>query len=218
MLLRTTKGLSLVELLIATSIVGMIMLGMVSIDYALRANERQQTRTALIALKTSTELADITNTASQATGDIATRCIQRASNMSANNNNYICIYRDATPTPTPADTSDDTWTCYTRRGTNLHKCTFAVNVQPTPNNCANGDPVIGTVTADVYDDGDAPVVPADLNPNNLDLYLQITLKNRYDPTFPNTNGAKYSATYAQDYLTNPKIKLTTRVSPQACGR
>jgi Tfp pilus assembly protein PilE len=220
---RNLKGLSLVELLITTSIVGMIMVGMVSIDYALRTSERQQSRTALVSLRTTAEMFDITTEAAQAFGDVATRCIQRAGNMTVDTTNYICIYKDSNGNATydaPVDPVNDRWVCYSRQSTDLHKCTF--RAVDGPSNCANvarlSDRILGTVTSDVYANGDAPVTPLDISSRTtLDLYFQITLKNRYDPTDPSAAGAAYINTIAQEYLTNPKVKMTSRVGAIGCS-
>jgi prepilin-type N-terminal cleavage/methylation domain-containing protein len=214
---RADQGLTLVELLITTAIVGMIMLGMVSIDYALRSNEQQQTRSALVSLRTSAAMFDIVNTASQAIGDaspaaVTPRCIRYA-NLTTDNSNYICINRDLNATPTPGDYSDDTWTCYTREATDLHKCGFVSANGPA--SCTSGskiagsDRVIGTVTTDVFAAPDTPILIDD----NVtkDFYFQITLKNRYDPTL-----ATYAAVVAQEFLTNPKLKMTSQVVPSGC--
>ncbi|GEM_PF-2226929 len=208
---RARQGLSLAELLITTTIVGVIMMGMVSVDYALRTNEQQQTRAALVSLRTSATLTDMTVNARQAYGDVATRCIQIA-NIAADNTNYICIYRDidaaGVPNNTPSVYADDRWVCYTRRGTNMHKCMRTVAAGP--NACPAATP-IGTVTTDVYAAPDTPVVTS--NAATLDFNFQLTLKNRYDPTVA---GATYAAILPQEYLTNPKVKMTTSVSPQGC--
>jgi Tfp pilus assembly protein FimT len=212
--LGNTQGLTLVELLITTSIVGMIMLGMVSIDYALRSNDQQQSRTSLVSLRTSAMMFDITSEASQAFGDVATRCIQLG-NLSNNNTNYICIYQDANGNANynaAGDAAGDQWVCYTHRATNMYKCTFTAN--NGPNNCGPGDQLIGTVTSDVYDAPDTPVVSN--NRASLAINFQITLKNRYDPTDPNANNAEYRDTIAQEYQVNPKLLLTTQVTPTGC--
>jgi Tfp pilus assembly protein PilV len=215
---QNTKGLTLVELLITTSIVAMIMLGMVSIDYALRSNEQQQTRTSLVSLRTSAMMFDITNEASQAFGDVATRCIQMNS-LTTNNTNYFCFYKDANGNANynaASDGTGDLWVCYSRQTTDLHKCTFRANVGP--NHCLNGqrlsDRVIGTVTADVFEAPDAPVVQN--NRAALTLNFQVTLKNRYDPTNPTAATAEYRDALAQEYLTNPKISMTSQVTPRGC--
>ena len=207
--LNNPLGLSLVELLITTSIVGMIMAGIVSIDYALRTNERQQTRTSLVALRTSAAMFDITTEASQAIGDVSTQCIRVAPGITTDNTNYICIYQS----PTPTGTGDDNWVCYTRRGTNLHKCQFTVSTTPNPTNCTGAatDRIVGTVTTDVYNAPDTPFVWNDRT--TASFYFQITLKNRFDPTT-----ATYAAAVAQEHLTNPKIKLTSQVTPHVCSQ
>jgi prepilin-type N-terminal cleavage/methylation domain-containing protein len=212
-MMRQQKGLSLVELLVTTSIVGMIMVGMVSIDYALRSNERQQLRSSLVSLRTSAMMFDITSEASQAFGDVATQCIQ-INQITQNNNNYICIYRDINTTP--SDASDDIWTCYTRESADLHKCTFTA--AHGADDCNNGarlsDRIIGQVTADVFDPPDSPFVFN--NRATLNFYFQITLKSRFDPLTPSLNGAEYQDVLPQEYLTNPKIKLTSQATPVGC--
>jgi prepilin-type N-terminal cleavage/methylation domain-containing protein len=212
MMTSNRKGLSLVELLITTSIVGMIMLGMVSIDYALRTNDRQQLRASLVSMRASAMMFDITSEASQAFGDVATQCIQ-INNITQNNNNYICIYRDINSTP--SDMTDDRWTCYNRRQEELHKCTFTVGQGPGA--CvggSTGDRVIGEVTGDIFDAPDMPSVFTDSTTKTF--YFNITIKTRYDPTDPNLNSAEYRDNIAQEYLINPKIKVSSQVVPVGC--
>ena len=62
------NGLTLAELLITTMVIGIIMIGMVSVDYALRFSEQEQTRTSLATLRTSAALQDIATAAAQAYG------------------------------------------------------------------------------------------------------------------------------------------------------
>jgi len=204
------KGLSLVELLVTTTIVGMIMLGIVSVDYALRTNEQEQTRAALVSLRTSAMMFDITSTASEAVGDLNDYCIQvfgtGANGLADDNTNAICIFRDKNATST---LDDGEWTCYTRQGTDLHKCTFDLSdIAPCSAGGWNSDRVIGTVPTDVFDDTDTMVVN---NRATLSFYFQITLKNRYDPT-----ATDYGDAVAQEYMTNPKIRLTSQVTPAGC--
>lgn len=196
------RGLTLVELLVTTSIVGIIALGMVSIDYALRTNEEQQSRSALVSLRTSATLTDIASNARQAVGDVATQCIQLAASMATDLTNYICVYRDidyvtSVRNETAFDTADDIWICYTRRGTDLHKCRMiAAN---GPNACTAGDPIIGTVTTDAF--GVANPVLTSTDP---DFDFQISIKNRFN------------AAQARAYITNPEVTITTSVMPQGC--
>lgn len=211
---KRQDGLTLAELLITIMIVGIVMMGMVSVDYALRSSEQQQTRTSVATLRTSAVLQDIVTTATQAFGDSATRCIQMA-NLTTDATNYICMYRDF---GTPSDYSDDSWLCYTRNGTNVHKCTRTL--VSGKGACAATDPVTGAVTIDTFDAPDTPVVVA----TSPDFYFQVTLKSRFDPTRPtpgvgavDTAGAKYSVVIAQEYMINPKVKLTEKVAPSGCS-
>ena len=211
---RKQNGLTLAELLITTMIIGIVMIGIVSVDYAVRSSDQQQSRTSLVSLRTSAALEDIVTTATQAFGDSATRCIQMG-NLTTDNTNYICVYRDS---GSPAVYSDDSWQCYTRRSTDVHKCTRSLASDKGA--CAAADPVIGTVTIDTFDAPDTPVFVA----TSPDFYFQITLKSRFDPTKPtpgagavDTAGAKYSVAIAQEFMTNPKVKLTAKVAPIGCA-
>lgn len=207
------NGLTLAELLVTTMIIGVIMVGMVSVDYALRTNEQQQSRTSVANLRTAATLQDIVTAATQAYGDVATRCVQMA-NLPTNSTNYICVYRDY---GTPANFADDNWQCYTRHTTNIHKCTRTVAAGKGV--CATTDPVIGAVTIDTFNNPDTPVVVS----TSPDFYFQITLKNRFDPTRPtpgvggvDATGAQYSAVIANELRINPKVLLSQRVAPRGC--
>jgi prepilin-type N-terminal cleavage/methylation domain-containing protein len=211
--LLNKQGLTLAELLITTIIIGIVMVGLVSIDFAIRSNEQQQSRTSLATIRTSAVLQDIVTTASQAFGNATTQCVQ-IGNITTDTTNYICIYRDY---GTPSDNSDDSWQCYTRHGTDLHKCTRTVG--NGKGSCADTDPIIGTVTADTFDPPDTPYVVA----TNPDFYFQVTIKSRFDPSRPNpgigsanANGAKYSVAIAQEFMVNPKVKMTSKITPASC--
>lgn len=207
------QGLTLAELLITTIIIGVVMVGMVSVDFAIRSNDQQQSRTSIATLRTSATLQEIVSTISQGFGDAASRCVQIGS-ITADSTNYICIYRDF---GTPADYSDDVWHCFTRHGTNLHKCTRTL--ADGKGSCVNTDPIIGTVTADTFDAPDNPLIVA----TYPDFYIQITIKNRFDPSRPNpgvgavdVSGALYSVAIAQEFMNNPKIKMTSKITPASC--
>lgn len=208
------NGLTLAELFVSTTIIGIIMMGMVSVDFALRSTEQQQSRSSITNLRTAAVLEDIVQTASQAYGDAASRCIQ-IGNITTNSTNYICVYRDY---GTPVDFTDDNWQCYTRIGTDIHKCTRTL--ADDKGSCLAGDPIIGTVTADTFDAPDTPTVVS----ASPDFYFAVTIKNRFDPTRPvpgsgstDLNGAKYSVAIAKEYMTNPKVKLSARVAPNSCA-
>lgn len=207
------KGLTLAELLVTGMIIGVIMIGMVSVDHAIRTQELQQSRASITAIRTSAVLHDIVATATQAYGDVTTRCIQMA-NLTTDATNYICVYRDF---GTPSDYSDDSWQCYTRHANNIHKCTRTL--VSGKGVCLNTDPIIGTVTIDSFNAPDTPVVVS----TSPDFYFQITLKNRYDPTRPfpgvgaaSPSTAEYVDVIVQEHMTNPKIKLTAKVAPIGC--
>jgi prepilin-type N-terminal cleavage/methylation domain-containing protein len=152
------NGLTLAELLVTTMIIGVIMIGMVSVDYAIRTNDQEQSRSSIATLRTSATLQDIVATATQASGDAATRCVQMA-NLTTDATNYICIYRDF---GTPSVFTDDSWTCYTRHVNNLHKCTRTI--VSGKGTCATTDPIVGTVTIDTFNAPDTPIAMTQQGP------------------------------------------------------
>ena len=159
------RGLTLAELLVTTMIIGVVMIGMVSVDYAIRTDEQQQSRTSIATLRTQATIQDIVATATQASGDMITQCVQLA-NLTTDTTNYICFYRDF---GTPSDFTDDSWQCYTRHTNNLHKCTRTL--AQGKGACVNTDPIVGTVTMDTFNAPDTPFVVT-TSPN---FYFQITI-------------------------------------------
>ncbi len=211
---NSRKGLTLAELLLTTMVIGIIMIGMVSVDYALRSNDQQQTRTSLATMRTAAVTEEISSVVRQAFGDPATRCVQM-DNLTANDTNFICVYRDY---GTPSVFTDDDWTCYTRRTNNIHKCTRTV--PDGKGACGSIDPIIGMVTIDTFNAPDTPLVVS----TNPDMYVEFTIKSRFDPTRPVPNAgaaapssAEYSDVIAQEFMTNPKVKQKVRLAPAGCG-
>jgi prepilin-type N-terminal cleavage/methylation domain-containing protein len=123
------KGLTLTELIVATSLVGIILLAIVSTDYALRNQYKAMSTSGISGLSASAVLNHIMGNAVQAVGSVTPDASQTGvliGPTGALGANTFCIRR-----PVAAGTSDPLiWTCYstvTVSGKN-----YMYNCTPTP--------------------------------------------------------------------------------------
>jgi len=191
--IQNNKALTLTELLVATVAVSIVMLGVVSVDRALRQSQRGTSRNALVSMKTSALMLSITKEAQQATGsgdnisDPGIVTIDADSNLSFET---ACIRID---TPgTVMDTSDDTWTCYSHdAGLNIRRCTGGGAAAT----CAAGT-IIGQAVSLAFVMEDTAG-----GTGSGDFYLEIAITNRFDPVA------------AENPHDNPEFTLQARVNP-----
>ena len=180
--------MSLVELLVSTALVGIIMVGVVSVDYATRMSQQKASRSGLVAMHTSTTMLEIVQKANITNG------IQSVNNsrcVICVNTSDCCFRQDSSNTP--ALYTDDTFACYTKIGTNIYKCTRA-----SAGSCVGTDPLLGTaVSLDIS-------LVQDNTLANQTFYISIALSDRYNAA-------------AAAGMTNPQIDLTTRVFPGTCS-
>jgi hypothetical protein len=188
MLLRHSQAITLTELLVATVIVGIIMMGIISTDYAVRKHSQGYANEAQLHLDTRATLAHIRNNAVAAEGTGQALGV-RISSMANDNTNYFCFQRNlADPLAAPPNYK---WFCYTRTGTKIRFC----GNKDSAGSCSSSDGIIGTVVSD----GNGFSVS---NPSFNANTFAITITNRTNP-----------ATDKSD--TNPQVSLTLSVSPPA---
>lgn len=109
-----SSGLTLMELLISIIIVGVIMMGVVSSDYAIRKHSDSATNSASASINLQGYVAHILNNASLAIGNAADKGILIGAEIA--DVNSFCIRIASTPT----------WRCYTGLGAgSLYTCTKA---------------------------------------------------------------------------------------------
>jgi len=104
--------------------------------------------------------------------------------------NGVCIRKEASP-PTPGNYADDSWICFTQNGTNIIRCS-----QFSSTDCPSGT-TIGTAVVGGFQ--------RSLINNGQDLYLQVSLTTRSDPST------------AKDPVHNPEFTLTSHSSPVGQG-
>ena len=174
MKIHHTPAMTLTELIVASVIIGIVMVGIVSIDFALRRSHLGTSRNSLLSMQTSHMLLEISKDAQLATGDQTNPGIDIQPPLGPPPYT-LCIRREnpAAPPLTPADYSDDQWVCYSHDTvTNrLYKCIDPNN--PVVCTGGPGDTDLGTISA---------FVPTLLtNPLTNDFSLDIDIISIYNP-------------------------------------
>ncbi len=188
-------GLTLTELVIASILVGIVSLGIFSVDYALRGSRAAASDDSILAMKTWATMEHITKNAKLAVGDINSPGI-----IASSGSNYLCFRQDTSSTPN--DYTDDVWRCYSKFSNNIHTCTKTSAAGASA--CSSADEIIGT-----YAVADSCSVNCDLftytlvqNSSLQKFYLDISLTNRSSPATPS------------DPMDNPNYSLQTRIFPE----
>ncbi|OGX07836.1 MAG: hypothetical protein A2Z88_08715 [Omnitrophica WOR_2 bacterium GWA2_47_8] len=211
--LRTKSGLTLIELIIASILMGLVMMGVISLDYAMRRTYRVSAMSADVSTRISGAMVHIFNRASLAVGmstDLGLWPFEDASVRG------LVLRQDRNNTP--GDFTDDTWIRYIHNKSgggagDIYYCEIIsdfTNVHITP-----GAPP--ALDATVYDPASCVgtqyflthVYPATTfttytlinDPGNFEFYLQVDMTGRNSDTDP------------VDPIKNKEYKLSTRVTP-----
>ncbi len=184
------KGISLTELIVATVAVGVIMVGVVSVDQAMRQSHQGTSRNALVSMKTSAIMLHITKNV-QLTNGYRTES-GSIDGIRTNIANTLCVRKEDPSNITPGNYSDDVWACYTLNGTNMNFCQSAAGGAAAA--CGAGT-VLGTATSFTVQ------LSNDSDPVTGQFYVEITVINRFDPAA------------GKNTFDNPEITLTSRISP-----
>ncbi len=184
---RDVSGLTLMELLIAAALVGLVLMGTLAVDVAMRRSRVTAEEDALLAMQTSALFLRIARDAELAVGDADSAGIDDTIGGA------LCIRKneDASGNPTDPNTyADDTWVCYWREGDAVHRC--LKDAATGPGACQATDPVAGYVTDFTYSFVANPPT---------DLYLDLSISNR-----PDRNADA-------DPATNPEYTIHSRIIP-----
>ncbi len=182
------SGLSLVELILSNILIGIVMLGVVSIQQATKQVEvRINNNRGVVLQRTAAMLLDVGKNAYLAVGDNGS-VAGRGMTFQTGPARY-CFRQDFPGTPT--NYADDTWVCFDQNQNDLFKCQRA-----SPGACVAANPtrvLIGNIILDGITIS---------NPFITGIpYVQISITNRNDPTL------------AADPTKNPEVTLTTDVYP-----
>ena len=183
--------MTLTELLVSTALIGIVMLGVVSVEYASKRAQENISRKSIVTARVSSMILHIVKNAALTGGDVTNVGIQTGG---TGNSSYSCFRQDIPQTP--GDYSDDTWVCYTLRTTNV---LYTCNNQPSPTFCADANPTIRTL-------GSATAFTVTYTPDSStqDNTVTISLTSLYD----------CSSSYdAGDPTKNPRVIMTAEANP-----
>ena len=197
-------GITLTELLVATILMGIVMLGIVSVDFAVRQMSKKTSSTALLRMYTSAVMQEIARNAAIITGDPNNPGFL---SFPVGNPTRFYFRQDINaatglPNNTPQDTSDDGWICYDQsqggaNAINIYKCRFPSPVS-TNNDCFNVAAVGRIIIGTAVNNGLNMQFLPDNSVATLKYYLEISLTNRKDPSSAASS-------------TNPEVSISTQV-------
>jgi len=212
LLLNKNTALTLIELIIATALVGIVMIGAVAVDYAIRSARYDIGRKTSVSAQIATTMYSLTSDAMEAIGDVSDPGITYDDWGRIKNICFRTIY-------VIDDHSNDRWTCYSMpRGPApgpeevISRCANLVThlaENPTQNpgfageGCAEaGAPIIHDLMISSKDDFYDVVLDAE---GSID-YIEFNLQTRDDPNI------------AQHVIKNPESNLISRISPMGESR
>ncbi len=183
--------MTLTEILVATMLVGIVMLGAVSVDYAVRSARKSASQDSSLSIRTQATLVRITRDASAAVGDFSSPGIDDTTGGA------LCMRKELGGDLNTYD--DDQWICYWKSVTKIYRCERTIAAGPGA--CATSDAEVGTVCSA------ASCFTYDfvLDLPSAQIYLDVSLTGRTDP----------SQTFHA--INNPEYTASTRVYPAGHG-
>ena len=219
---QNKTGLTLTELLVATILMGIVMLGIVSVDYAVKQMTKQTSGTAFLKMYTSATLQDIARNAAMMTGDSTHPGL-----LVFFNRFYIRQDINAATgavNNTPNNDDDDAWICYDQsqgggapNRVNIIRCRFNATVgsplvADVTKNCADASAFATTTIGTAVDNTLAMQFLPDNNTGanaTQQYYLEISLTNRKNPLL----AASCTNPTSAATCSNPEDSESTRVYP-----
>ncbi len=196
---KNESAVTLLELILSSILVGVVILGVVSIDFAIRRNQQTTSRSSILAMQTSAVMLRITKEASLAIGYESNPGIA----VNADPSIKLCIRKEDNTPSTPGDYTDDTWFCfqYNAAAYNMIGCTVnEADAKGSLNPCNSASAVIDN---SVQDTMSGKMANASFNwvASATDFYIGVSLTARHNPAAP------------RNPITNPQFILNTRVRP-----
>jgi len=190
---HNSRAMTLVELLIASILIGIVMIGVLSFNMSIKRIQESTDRDTLLSMRAEATITRMGRDARTAIGDPVNRGIIITPEGAVTN---VAFRQDRDNTPT--DYSDDTWVIYYQNGSSLYTCEQTV---PTANQSS------GPCTP-----SNATLVTSQLQSGSVTFetsagpYVHMRLTFRYIPT---------AALHA---ITNPEHTVESTLSPLAHSR
>ena len=188
--------MTLAELLVASILMGIVMVGVISVNYAMKRMESTTSKATLLGMQTAAAMNHITRNGLLAVGYENNPGIVLALNTPPDTS-YLSFRQDTASTP--GDFSDDQWVIYTDIGeaNHLYTCTQDAATGPVPQ-AAACDPAQSLLLLDNLSLINYQLVRDDTVPST---YLEVHIQTQFDVTQP------------ADPVRNPTYDLTTQISP-----
>ena len=201
--IRNKKGLSLTELIVASVLISIVMVGVISFSSSIKQMQNTTTNSTVPSVRLSSLMFEITQDATLAIGDDSDTGIQWDD---TNNPRYLCFRQDkdlaGNTLDTPENYADDRWVCYIMDTTDwlIHKC-----LDTDPAQCQDGTttPQFQNLLELSHTQSDFFIV--ELTASKID-YINILLITSADPSA------------AHHPITNPEFQLTTNINPPGLSR
>lgn len=204
---KRIEGMTLTELLVASTMIGILMVGTVSFSFAINRLQKSTSRSTKLAMKMKVAMAEISQDAMLAVGNAADRGVYAWTNNK--DANSICFRQDIPDTPW--NYTDDVWVCYFHNDSfDIQRCSGTTHSFPPActmrSQCCADVPLskqtqLLSIAASVSEYAE---IVNDIN--GRFEYIKLNLTSRYDKNSP------------IHPITNPQYTLTTRVSPLGHSR
>ena len=212
--IRQTKGLTLMELLLASILISIVIAGVVAISYAIKSMQDTTNRASVVAIRTTAAMSHMIKNISLAIGwqgDPGIRFVPQwdweGGASPPADPDVISVREDINHTP--EDYTDDTWFTYVRDTTD-HTLVFCAQA-------ANGNPDQGwdpRVSGQECDTTTGMILSnqiincqfrlyIDTSQTDPQFHVAVILETRYDPS------------QASNPISNPETVLESKVNPAA---
>lgn len=202
--------MTLTELIVASILVGIVTLGLIAAEQAVRMSRQSANRDSQVSSQLHAAMIRLTKDASLTAGDSSDSGIYQHSGI---NDKAICFRQAGNDVNSYAD---DTWNCWTTQNSVLSSC--GPLLSPV-NDCTGQSSIIRWITL-TYDTGytiffsvfDNSPTPAIIPPTSAIItntrisYIQFDLKSRGD------------LTSSAHVVSNPEHTLTSRINPAGLSR
>lgn len=205
MYVSNRKGLSFTELVVATTLMGIVLTGVVSFSFMVKGIQDSTNKSTILSMRTSAFMSHIVKDAAAAVGDPTDMGVLVYEDYIAPEHATICFRHDIPVTPD--DYSDDIWVCYSHgHSYNIYRH-YNVNATKVPctswANCTAAPSVTAAHHLHIVGDPYFQIVN---DASGRMEYIEIILLTRWD------------ASQAAHPLDNPECTMVTRVSPAGHAR
>jgi len=199
MKVRTVNAITLIELLIAAILIGIVMLGAVSVDFAIRRGRQGMVQGNKIAMELEASMLQMTRDAMISTGDASSPTNSGIDYDDTGPIQNICFRYDADNDPNTY--GGDEWTCYSRVASQYEilRCTAQNFPLGADGTCPGGSQVMHENAVDFF------AINSNTTTNDIES-ISFDLQTCDDPSQP------------ENPTTNPCMRIQSIVNPPSRSR